>query len=49
MIVVYFDNLDAEKISIKIGILRAFDVSDQKPVCIKVYDYYDTSKLRIQN
>ncbi len=45
MAVIYFDNLGSNMTSIKIGIIRAHIVLDQKPVLVQVYDYYDTGKF----
>ncbi len=42
---IYLENLESNGISIKIGIIRAHIVLDQKPVLVQVYDYYDTGKF----
>ncbi len=42
---IYLENLESNGICIKIGVIRAHIVLDQKPVLIHVYDYYDTCKF----
>ncbi|RWS19300.1 CD109 antigen-like protein [Leptotrombidium deliense] len=44
VIVVYFDELTEEEKSLKILANRKVKLADLKPVPIKVYDYYDTTK-----
>lgn len=42
--VIYFDHLSKDPISLKINGFRSHLVSEQKPVPIIVYDYYDNGK-----
>lgn len=43
--VIYFDHLTKDPISLKINGFRNHLVSEQKPVPIVVYDYYDNGKM----
>lgn len=43
--VIYFDHLAKDPISLKINGFRNHLVSEQKPVPIVVYDYYDNGKM----
>lgn len=42
--IIYFDHLSKEPISLKINGFRNHLVSEQKPVPIVVYDYYDNGR-----
>lgn len=44
--VIYFDHLSKDPISLKINGFRSHLVSEQKPVPIIVYDYYDNGKSK---
>ena len=46
-IVLYFEHLTTVPICPQIKAIRTHKVAHQKPAAIVVYDYYDTSKLRI--
>lgn len=46
-LVLYFEHLTTVQICPQIKAIRTHKVAHQKPAAIVVYDYYDTSKLRI--
>lgn len=46
VIVLYFDYLEAKELCPTINAYRTHKVANQKPVAVKVYDYYDDSKLK---
>lgn len=46
VVVLYFDQLSAEKVQVTIDAVRTHKVAHQKPAAITVYDYYDTCKYR---
>lgn len=45
--VIYFDHLSKDAVSLKLNAFRNHMVTEQKPVPIVVYDYYDSGKWRI--
>lgn len=45
LVVLYFNQLSAEKVQVTINAVRTHKVAHQKPAAITVYDYYDTCKF----
>ena len=43
-VVIYFDRIDEEEMCVNVPAFRNHKVANQKPVPIKVYDYYDLAK-----
>jgi hypothetical protein len=43
-LVIYCDNIDENGMMIPVTAMRMFDVSEQKPSIVEIYDYYDNGK-----
>ncbi|KAG8196513.1 hypothetical protein JTE90_012327 [Oedothorax gibbosus] len=43
-VVIYFDRIGGEEMCVHVPAYRNFKVANQKPVPVRVYDYYDLSK-----
>lgn len=45
VVIMYFDNLDSNKVCPALTAYRTHKVANQKPAAVTVYDYYDNSKF----
>lgn len=47
-IILYFDYLDSDPVTLKIDGFRKHFVEEQKPACVWIYDYYDNGKFHLR-
>lgn len=42
--IIYFDHLTTESLKLNVNAYKQFDVAEQKPASVIIYDYYDSGE-----